>query len=186
MNEKRNTLVLHAAMLGLCVGVILVRPDAAPSDYTPFKPTPDYPSRLLTLSQRSTLDGYFLAPILMETNIIPPTPNPETPTRTKLLAYTPQTTWEGKATSYSINGCLGCREDRLMANGEKLNDEALTIAFMRTPLNIWVRVENLDNGKSVIARVTDRGGFEAWGRIADVTPTVSRTIGLITDVSIVR
>ena len=155
MSERRNTLILHAAILGLCGGVILTHPDAVPMNHTPIKPPPDYPSGLLTLSQRAMMEGYMLSPVLMETKIVTLTLVLEPTARTELLAYVPQTVWEGKATSYSIDGCLGCREDRLMANGEKLNDNAPTIAFMKTPLNSWVKVENLDNGRNVIARVTD-------------------------------
>jgi rare lipoprotein A len=46
-------------------------------------------------------------------------------------------------------------------------------------------VTNLANGKAVIVRVNDRGGFQKYGRILDLTPTAFSTIadlklGLIT------
>lgn len=77
--------------------------------------------------------------------------------------------WKGEASYYSANGCLGCRSDQLMANGERFNQWALTLAFMRLPLNSTVLVTNLENGISSLARVTDRGGFEPYGRLADLS-----------------
>jgi rare lipoprotein A (peptidoglycan hydrolase) len=78
--------------------------------------------------------------------------------------------WEGIASYYSKNGCLGCRADQMMANGEIFDENKLTLAFMRTALNSQVLVENLENGLTVMAKVADRGGFEAWeGRIADLS-----------------
>jgi rare lipoprotein A (peptidoglycan hydrolase) len=85
--------------------------------------------------------------------------------------------WQGVASYYSISGCIGCRADRLMANGQPLSDNSLTIAFMRAPLNSTVRVTNLNNNVSVIARITDTGGFESLGKIADLTLGVKNAIG---------
>ncbi len=89
----------------------------------------------------------------------------------------------GKVSHYSVDGCLGCSSTLTMSNGERLDDSVATIACNRLPLNSKVRVTNLDNGLSVIARVTDRGGFEKYGRIADLTPAVYEVIGTKTDVS---
>ncbi len=93
---------------------------------------------------------------------------------------------EGKVSHYSVAGCLGCSKTLTMANGEKLSDEVPTIACNRLKLNSRVRVTNLDNGLSVEARVTDTGGFEKYGRVADLTPAVYRAIGTKTDISNVR
>ncbi len=54
------------------------------------------------------------------------------------------------------------------ANGEIYNSGALTAAHQTLPLPSMVRVTNLDNGKSVIVRVNDRGPF-AKSRIIDVS-----------------
>lgn len=86
--------------------------------------------------------------------------------------------WSGKASYYSHEGCLGCSPGQIMANGEPFKENAMTIAFMRTErLNVPVYIENLANGMSVVARVTDRGGFEAYGWIADLSLGVKNTIG---------
>jgi rare lipoprotein A (peptidoglycan hydrolase) len=92
-------------------------------------------------------------------------------------------TWIGKASYYTWDGCLGCNEERQMANGEILDNNKTTLAFMRAPLNTIVEVKNLDTGASTVARVTDRGDFEPLGRIADVSEKVKDKIKLATDQS---
>ncbi|MDO8619564.1 MAG: septal ring lytic transglycosylase RlpA family protein [Candidatus Daviesbacteria bacterium] len=95
------------------------------------------------------------------------------------------TSWEGKGSTYSRTGCVGCREDLKMANGEDLDDDALAIAFNRAPLGSKLRLENLDNGNIVIVEVKDTGGFESPtynNRLFDATIAVSNQLGgVITD-----
>ena len=100
----------------------------------------------------------------------------------EVCEVSPQT-WIGKASYYSANGCMGCSPGQIMANGEVFNENDYTIAFMRLPLNTEVIVTNLDTNKSVKARVTDTGGFEGLGRIADLSLAVSQAVALSTDVS---
>lgn len=95
------------------------------------------------------------------------------------------TTWTGKVSHYSRAGCLGCSENLTMANGQPLDDEALTIAFNKAPLGTKLKLTNIDNGKTVIVTVTDRGGFEKLGRLADLVPAVARALGTKTDISTV-
>src|ERR1700712_5318998 len=54
--------------------------------------------------------------------------------------------------------------DHPTANGEIYTAKDLTAAHRTLPLPVNVRVTNLDNGKSIIVRVNDRGPF-AKGRI---------------------
>lgn len=61
-----------------------------------------------------------------------------------------------------------------MANGQMLDDTALTIAFNKAPLNTKVQITH--NGKTIIATVTDRGGFESLGRIADLSVAVKEAL----------
>ena len=52
------------------------------------------------------------------------------------------------------------------------DDGDLTAAMWEVPFNQRVRVTNLDNGRSVVVRVNDRGPhkrFVAEGRIIDLT-----------------
>lgn len=73
-----------------------------------------------------------------------------------------------------------------MANGEILDDNKFTLAFMRLPLNTWVRVTNHDNGMYARARVTDRGGFEPYGRIADLSKSLADYLEMETDQSVIE
>ena len=57
---------------------------------------------------------------------------------------------------------------RSTANGEIFDAEAITAAHPTLPLPSYVRVTNLSNGRSLIARVNDRGPY-AGNRIIDVS-----------------
>jgi rare lipoprotein A len=67
---------------------------------------------------------------------------------------------------------------RQAANGEIYDMEKLTAAHRTLPFDTWVRVENLDNRKSVEVRITDRGPF-VDGRIIDLSHAAARQIDLI-------
>lgn len=109
------------------------------------------------------------------------------PTKTPAIPRDPAVqVWTGKVSHYSVAGCLGCSPTLTMANGEVLSDSRATIAFNWLPMNTRVRVTNLDNGKSIEAIVTDTGGFNSLGRIADLTPAVSGYLETKTDVSEVK
>ncbi len=57
---------------------------------------------------------------------------------------------------------------RQTANGEVYDMNALTAAHRTLPMPSYVRVTNLENGRSLILRVNDRGPF-ARGRIIDIS-----------------
>lgn len=90
--------------------------------------------------------------------------------------------WRGIASYYSESGCVGCSTDLTMANGERLDDDALTIAMPpdlvreHGLLNRFVTVTNLDTQMVTSAKVSDTGGFEKYARIADVTVAVKRSV----------
>jgi rare lipoprotein A (peptidoglycan hydrolase) len=86
--------------------------------------------------------------------------------------------WKGEASWYSRDGCVGCSDTLTMANGQPLDDNALTVAFNQAPLGSKVRIINLANNLVAYAVVTDTGGFERHGRIVDVTPAVRDAIGM--------
>lgn len=69
---------------------------------------------------------------------------------------------------------------RLTANGERYHAEDCTAAHKRLPFNTMVRVTNLNNGKSVIVRVNNRGPY-AKGRILDLSVVAARKIEMIGD-----
>lgn len=57
---------------------------------------------------------------------------------------------------------------RKTANGETYNMYAMTAAHKTLPMNTWVQVTNLNNGKKVVLRVNDRGPFVS-NRIIDLS-----------------
>ncbi|MFM7181837.1 MAG: septal ring lytic transglycosylase RlpA family protein [Verrucomicrobiales bacterium] len=60
--------------------------------------------------------------------------------------------------------------------GEGFKARALAGAHKTLPLPCRVRVRNLQNGKSVVVRLNDRGPFIA-GRNIDLTPAAARRLG---------
>ncbi|HXC54050.1 MAG TPA: septal ring lytic transglycosylase RlpA family protein [Rhizomicrobium sp.] len=62
------------------------------------------------------------------------------------------------------------------ANGEMYTAQDLTAAHRTLPLPVNVRVTNLDNGKSLVVRVNDRGPF-AKGRIIDLSERAAELLG---------
>ena len=62
------------------------------------------------------------------------------------------------------------------ANGEVFDANALTAAHRTLPMPVNVRVTNLDNGRSIVVRVNDRGPF-AKGRIIDLSEHAAELLG---------
>ncbi len=65
---------------------------------------------------------------------------------------------------------------KLTANGEVYDQNEITAAHKTLPLPSIVRVTNLENGKSIIARVNDRGPY-AHGRIIDMSKRSAELLG---------
>ena len=57
---------------------------------------------------------------------------------------------------------------RLTANGEIFDPSQLTAAHKELPFNTLVRVHNLENGRTVVVRINDRGPFKP-GRVIDLS-----------------
>ena len=66
---------------------------------------------------------------------------------------------------------------RRTASGERFNRNAMTLASRHLPFGTRVRVVNPHTGRSVVARVNDRGPFRG-GYTADLSQAVARKIGL--------
>jgi len=62
------------------------------------------------------------------------------------------------------------------ANGEDFNQNDLTAAHRTLPMPSAVRVTNLENGRSLVLRINDRGPF-ARGRIIDVSRRGAQLLG---------
>lgn len=68
---------------------------------------------------------------------------------------------------------------KLTANGERFNPKHMTAAHRTLPFGAMVRVTRLDNGRSVVVRINDRGPF-IKGRIVDVSQAAAKELDLIT------
>lgn len=64
------------------------------------------------------------------------------------------------------------------SNGEIYNMYDMTAAHKTLPMNTVVRVDNIENGRSAIVRINDRGPFVA-GRIIDLSNKAARQIDMI-------
>ena len=67
-------------------------------------------------------------------------------------------------------------EDLVTANGEKFDKYAMTAASKELPIGTKVRVTNLENHKSVVVRINDRGPF-VKGRIIDLSYAGAKALG---------
>lgn len=84
--------------------------------------------------------------------------------------------WYGEETRRQKGG-------HMTANGEAFNPNSLTAAHKYLPLPINVKVTNLENGRSIIVRVNDRGPFpsannpKSGRRIIDLSYGAAKRLG---------
>jgi rare lipoprotein A len=67
---------------------------------------------------------------------------------------------------------------KLTANGEIYDQNDVTAAHKTLPMPSFVRVTNLDNGRSIVVRINDRGPF-VNGRIIDLSRQSAQLLGVI-------
>lgn len=67
---------------------------------------------------------------------------------------------------------------RKTSNGETYDMYAMTAAHKTLPIPSYVRVTNLNNGRSVVVRVNDRGPFHG-GRIIDLSYAAAQRLGFV-------
>jgi len=89
---------------------------------------------------------------------------------------------EGVASWYG-NETLRQKDGHMTANGEAFNPRALSAAHKLLPLPTNVKVTSLENGRSVIVRVNDRGPFpsihnaRSGDRIIDLSAAAAKKLG---------
>lgn len=80
---------------------------------------------------------------------------------------------------YSATGLASWYGDdfhgRMTANGEVFNTFSVSAAHPTLPLPSYIRVTNLNNGRSIVARVNDRGPFHS-NRLLDVSERVAEAL----------
>ncbi len=67
---------------------------------------------------------------------------------------------------------------RPTSSGQPFDMNALTAAHRTLPLGTIARVTNIENGRSVVLLVNDRGPF-AKGRVIDLSKAAAERIGLV-------
>ena len=77
----------------------------------------------------------------------------------------------GKASYYALK-----YQDRKTASGERFDHQSHTAAHRRLPFGTKVKVSNVNNNKSVIVTINDRGPF-IKDRIIDLTRSAFAAIG---------
>lgn len=66
------------------------------------------------------------------------------------------------------------------ASGERFDQNALTAAHRKLPLGSEVKVTNLDNGRSIVVEINDRGPYKK-GRVIDLSKGAARKLGIVED-----
>ena len=72
----------------------------------------------------------------------------------------------------------GSFHGRKTANGERFNMNTLTAAHKSLPLVTYAKVINLENNKSVVVKINDRGPFHG-NRIIDLSRAAAQKLGMI-------
>ena len=76
-----------------------------------------------------------------------------------------------------LEGIASVYHDRITANGEHMNPNAMTAAHKSLPIGSMVTVHNKRNGRSVTVRINDRGPY-VTGRVIDLSPGAAHVIGM--------
>jgi rare lipoprotein A len=77
----------------------------------------------------------------------------------------------GRAAWYGLEG-------RRTASGERMDDMRVTAAHRSLPLLSYARVTNLDNGRSVVVEINDRGPM-SHRFIIDLSPRAAEELGML-------
>jgi rare lipoprotein A len=91
----------------------------------------------------------------------------------KLSETTKASVFRGVASWYG-----GVFNGRLTASGERFDMNAMTACHRTLPFGSLVRVVDLDNQRSVVVRITDRGHLYE-GRILDLSYGAARKLGIV-------
>ncbi|MBU2515091.1 septal ring lytic transglycosylase RlpA family protein [bacterium] len=62
------------------------------------------------------------------------------------------------------------------ANGEEYDQDKMTAAHKLLPMNTWLKVTNMENNKTVVVRINDRGPYKK-NRIIDLTRKAAEELG---------
>lgn len=69
------------------------------------------------------------------------------------------------------------RHNKKTSNGERFNMYGMTAAHPTLPIGTKVRVKNVNNGRSIVVRINDRGPF-ASSRVIDLSYAAAKKLGI--------
>jgi rare lipoprotein A len=72
----------------------------------------------------------------------------------------------------------GAFHGRRTASGERFDKREMTVAHRTLPMGSRIEITNLKNGRTVVARVNDRGPFTK-GRLVDVSKACAEALGFV-------
>ncbi|WED42591.1 septal ring lytic transglycosylase RlpA family protein [Legionella cardiaca] len=97
--------------------------------------------------------------------------------KVKGKVYTPLNSAKG----YKARGVASVYNKRLhhhkTSNGERYNMYSMTAAHPTLPFNTRLRVKNVNNGRTVVVRINDRGPFYST-RIIDLSSAAASRLGI--------
>lgn len=186
-----NAILRHKHLTNTIISIALIGTLTAPARGLAFEfPTlpPEITPPIIFEEEVEISDGYMDATLIATASPITDSSIPIKTKATRVRAprgpLPEPVVLQGIASYYSRAGCLGCNRLFVMANGQTLDDGALTMAIgahLKHLVGYHARVTNLANGKSVVVRITDTGGFykEKYGnRVADLTIGTKQAIGM--------
>ncbi len=116
-----------------------------------------------------TIAALAFAASLLTVSMISAAPQPK-----GAVTATPKPHFVGIASWYGSQ-----HQGRKMANGQRFDRHKLTAAYWYLPLGSVIRVTNLENGKSIIVTVTDRGPNFRLHRILDLSEAAASELDYI-------
>lgn len=105
-------------------------------------------------------------PLALQPPTLPPEPPTVYPSSGPSFVQTGLASWYGRDF-----------HRKTTASGERYDMRDLTAAHRSLPLDTVVRVTNLNNNRSVLVRINDRGPF-AHGRVIDVSRGAAELLGM--------
>ena len=149
---KRTTILL------LCTSLITMVGCSSQQDHTGFYSPTSYQKKQTTTRQRPQIASYQQQ-VRIKSSVPSSYPKP------------PIDQMVGKASWYGP-GFHG----KATANGEQYNQKGMTAAHRLLPMNTMLKVTNMENGRSVVVRINDRGPYKK-NRILDLTQTAAERLG---------
>ena len=166
-----NTWILTTTLLSVALGCGLVADAPHRAISTGPQLAPEIPTENLSIDAPQSGTS---SPEIPSISIIPSSPEtPQELPRAQLPAPTPPIVETGVASWYGAR-----HHGKRTASGQRFDQTKFTAAHPTLPWGCIVKVTNLENGKSVEVRITDRGPF-AKGRIIDLSRAAAKVLGML-------